>query len=117
VKISLIILLFSISFTAQAGDRLEGISGSIGNSSSTFGWFGGDDEEDKEGSVQEGEEAVQLEGDATSSGSGIGSDSESTQLAGDGCTKEKVYTLDVENADKYDRLEDFPFTYECVIRR
>ena len=35
----------------------------------------------------------------------------------DSCVKEKVYSLDVDNAAQYERLEDFPFTYECVIRR
>ena len=33
------------------------------------------------------------------------------------CVKEKVYSLDVDNAEQYERLEDFPFTYECVIGR
>jgi hypothetical protein len=33
------------------------------------------------------------------------------------CVKEKVYSLDVDNASQYKRLEDFPFTYECVTRR
>jgi hypothetical protein len=33
------------------------------------------------------------------------------------CVKEKVYSLDVDNASQYEHLEDFPFTYECVIRR
>lgn len=39
------------------------------------------------------------------------------QAASKGCVKEKVYTLDVDNAAQYKRLEDFPFTYECVIQR
>jgi hypothetical protein len=39
------------------------------------------------------------------------------QAANDNCVKEKVYTLDVANASRYERLEDFPFTYECVIQR
>ncbi|HDY84491.1 hypothetical protein LCGC14_0524130 [marine sediment metagenome] len=33
------------------------------------------------------------------------------------CMKEKVYSLNVENAAQYERLEDFPFTYECVTPR
>jgi len=110
MRVSFIIVLFSLSFIVQAGDRLEGISGSMNNGGSLFGWFGGDDET-KEDTAQKGEEAFQLKSDATSS------DVESTQLAGDGCAKEKVYTLDVENADQYERIEDFPFTYECVQRR
>lgn len=40
-----------------------------------------------------------------------------TQSSGEDCVKEKVYSLDVDNAAQYERLEDFPFTYECVIRR
>ena len=39
------------------------------------------------------------------------------ETSSDNCVKEKVYTLDVDNAAQYERLEDFPFTYECVIRR
>jgi hypothetical protein len=39
------------------------------------------------------------------------------QATTDNCVKEKVYSLDVDNAAQYKRLEDFPFTYECVIRR
>jgi hypothetical protein len=39
------------------------------------------------------------------------------QAPSDNCVKEKVYSLDVDNAAQYKRLEDFPFTYECVIRR
>lgn len=39
------------------------------------------------------------------------------QAKNDNCAKEKVYSLDVANASQYQRLEDFPFTYECVIRR
>jgi hypothetical protein len=41
----------------------------------------------------------------------------SVQAKSDNCVKEKVYSLDVANASQYERLEDFPFTYECVIRR
>ena len=33
------------------------------------------------------------------------------------CLKTKVYSLDVENPEQYKRLEDYPFTYECVTRR
>jgi len=109
MRVSFIIVLFSLSFVVQAGDRLEGISGSMNNSGSLFGWFG--DNEAEEDTAQESEEELQLKNDATSS------DAESIQLAGDGCVKEKVYTLDVENADQYERIEDFPFTYECVQRR
>jgi len=97
----------------QAGERLEGISGSMGNSSSSiFGWFGGDEDSDVE------EEKVQDKvGTAQPKDNKVLADSDTTQLAGNGCVKEKVYTLDVENADEYERIEDFPFTYECVNRR
>ena|GEM_PF-1927068 len=40
-----------------------------------------------------------------------------TPAASKDCVKEKVYTLDVDNAAQYERLEDFPYTYECVIQR
>jgi len=39
------------------------------------------------------------------------------QATANNCVKEKVYSLDVDNAAQYERLEDFPFTYECVIQR
>jgi hypothetical protein len=39
------------------------------------------------------------------------------QPTDEGCVKEKVYSLIVDNGAQYERLEDFPFTYECVIRR
>ncbi len=39
------------------------------------------------------------------------------QAAIEDCIQEKVYSLDVNNTAQYERLEDFPFTYECVIRR
>lgn len=44
-------------------------------------------------------------------------DAIATPSASEACVEEKVYSLDVDNAAQYDRLEDFPFTYECVIRR
>lgn len=40
-----------------------------------------------------------------------------SQPTNDTCVKEKVYSLDVEDASQYKHLEDFPFTYECVISR
>ena len=97
-----LLLLGFFSFTyVQAGSRLEGISDSMGESS--FKWFSKDEEKVEE--VEEIEVAPE-------------------QLANDepyqivdkeaGCIKEKVYTLDVDNADQYERLEDFPYTYECV---
>jgi len=94
----------------QAGDRLEGISGSMNNGGSLFGWFGGDDEAE-EAEAKESESGAKLKNDALSSAE------EFTQNVEDGCVKEKLYTLDVENADQYERIEDFPFTYECVQRR
>lgn len=42
---------------------------------------------------------------------------QTSQAADKDCVKEKVYSLDVDNAAQYERLEDFPFTYECVIQR
>lgn len=39
------------------------------------------------------------------------------QATDEDCLREKVYSLNVEHAAQYKRLEDFPFTYECVIQR
>ncbi len=33
------------------------------------------------------------------------------------CAKEKLYTLNVENLEQYESLEDFPYTYACVTQR
>jgi len=106
VKAVFIILMLSITFLVQAGERLEGISGSM-NNNTFLGWFGDKDEETE----QENPAAIRMEG------TDLLASENRTQLAGDTCAKEKVYTLDVENADQYERLEDFPFTYECVRQR
>lgn len=100
MKAVFIILMMGITFVAQAGERLEGISGSM-NDNSFLGWLGDKAEETEE-------EKPKIEDTDL-----LSSDNE-TQLASDDCVKEKVYTLDVENADQYERIEDFPFTYECV---
>ena len=104
----LILLLLSFSFSIQAGSRLEGISGSMGESS--FKWFSNEEDTVKE------EEEADVEEQAPSE---ILSNNDPYQLVDEeaGCVKEKVYTLDVDNAEQYERLEDFPFTYECVITR
>lgn len=39
------------------------------------------------------------------------------QATGNDCIKEKVSSLDVKNVAQYERLIDFPFTYECVVAR
>ncbi len=101
----ILLLLSFLSFTSvQAGSRLEGISSSMGESS--FKWFSKDEKIVEEEAVEEIEEAPeQLSND------------EPYQIVDkeEGCIKEKVYTLDVDNVDQYERLEDFPYTYECVM--
>jgi len=103
VRSFVILLMLSFSFIVQAESRLEGISSSVGESS--FKWFS-KDEEPVEEEAEEVQEPVKQE-----------SNQQPYQIVDKeaGCVKERVYTLDVENPDQYERLEDFPYTYECVI--
>lgn len=205
MKISFLILLFSISTSIQAGDRLEGISGAMGNSSGLFSKLFGNDTKNEDSDVdtsnkrqraeitvetkreaerdaaqiKEGERHDNIQDDSANFlpeqenktvvnipeidiFSDINAEFEDTmnklevaepahkrptqlfvddsgtlqtinkaspvpvhasneiaaiQVTGQDCVKEKVYSLDVENTAQYERLEDFPFTYECVIQR
>tara|TARA_R110002153_G_scaffold107109_4_gene246964 strand:+ start:128747 stop:129334 length:588 start_codon:yes stop_codon:yes gene_type:complete len=193
VKISFLILVLSISINTHAGDRIDGISGSMGKSLlNPFSRLFSKEPKDKDivaTDKQQSEDILeetklQAEDDSASlpseqekistdaalpeidlisdinaefeetfkklaaagakptvksvrkkptqlfikDNSTIKATSESSSLhasnkisnvetSSDNCVKEKVYTLDVDNAAQYERLEDFPFTYECVIRR
>lgn len=102
VKLFCFILLLGLSFSTYSAGRLEGISGSVGDSK-LLEWFFNDDEVSDE------------EADSDETVEQLSSDSPYQVVDEEtGCIKQKVYTLDVENPEQYDRLEDFPFTYECV---
>lgn len=204
MKISFLILLLSISINTLAGERLEGISGSMGKSTGLFSKIFGEgtentdiddnsigqrqrDEITVESKRQAEQDASQLKEGERHSGikdnsakfapeqekksadvfpeidliAAVNTEFEDTinkleaaerkvitkptqlfpdnshslqtankanpiQTANDvatiqptnqDCVQEKVYSLDVENAAQYKRLEDFPFTYECVTQR
>ncbi len=194
MKISFLIVLLCICFNTQAGDRLQGIAGSMGKSNTLFSKLFGDDVENEDvdtpikrqreeitletkleteqdaAQIKNGERHADTTDDSASFSpveekklidttpeidiiSDINAQFETTinklqatkaepkiktehkrptqlfinkntsihtaniQGTGDECVREKVYSLDVENAAQYERLEDFPFTYECVIQR
>ena len=192
VKISFLILVLSISINTHAGDRIDGISGSMGKSllnpfSRLFNKESKDKDivatdkqqsedileetklqaEDNSASLSSEQEKISTDAlpeidlisdinaefedtfnrlaaagakptvksvrkkptqlfikdnstiKATSESSSLHASNKisNVETSSDNCVKEKVYTLDVDNAAQYERLEDFPFTYECVIRR
>jgi ElaB/YqjD/DUF883 family membrane-anchored ribosome-binding protein len=178
VKLSFLILLLSISINTQAGDRLDGISGSMGKSTNllsklldkntanedvsasdtkqpietTLGTKLSADSQQKSADTSTEINHITAELDDTIDTLGsidakpeitsvqkkptqlLNKDNETLQTtsnkdslkavneiatpsASKECVKEKVYSLDVDNAAQYERLEDFPYTYECVIQR
>lgn len=185
MKISFLILLFSISLTAHANERLKGISDSMGESTLFKSMFDGPETQDRQREEITEEIKLQAESDVSQLKEGerhpgikddshsfapkkdkeyedtvtdidiisdinaefedlfkklesahrkpkqIFSDKKGTNqatintdpiqkvnqlnsLSDKACVKERVYTLNVENAAQYERLEDFPFTYECI---
>lgn len=109
MKIIFLFLLLTMSLTMQAGERLKGISESMNDSFFSFNWFS-DDEEEKD--VQQPKKIQKMEKTVT----GQHDTKTTTNKMPDqsACIKQKVYSLNVKNPEQYKRLEDYPYTYECV---
>ncbi len=102
--------LLSLSFMTQAGERLEGISGSMKKGLDLFSfWFS--DDEDKQEPVEPASASPEIEQQERLAAQAR------PELNDESCKREKVYILDVEHPEQYKRLEDYPFTYECVSAR
>lgn len=100
--------LLSLSFMTQAGERLEGISGSMKKGLNPFSfWFS--DDEDKEEPVEPASPEIEQQERLAAQAK--------PEDTNESCKREKVYILDVEHPEQYKRLEDYPFTYECVSER
>lgn len=114
MRIFFLALCLSFSTAAQAGDRLEGISGSLNEAGSLFfGWFSDDKKQEEKMLEQE-----KLELEAKQQAVKLANDLPNEYYDEDvGCLKQKSYILDVENPQQYKRIEDYPFTYECVAPR
>lgn len=146
MKNSVLILLLSISLSVHAAGRLEKISDSMGKSSFSK-LLGEDDTDleandnaqletdqvlSEPKKVHKRPKQLFLDNPATARSQSESIDTQtstkldslhatngtsSNQTQNRVCEKEKVYSLDVDNPEQYKRLEDFPFTYECVMHR
>ena len=118
MRIIFLTLLLSFFVTAHSGERLEGISGSMKESTNPFsGWFS---EEKKEQQKTLDEDEINLELDLGVKEEGVAVAKEMPNSYYDekaGCLMQKAYILDVEDPDLYERIEDYPFKYECVTAR
>jgi hypothetical protein len=112
MRIIVYIVLFCFVIPAFATERIKGISESVKENAPMSGWFkgGASQEAEKE---QEPEKEIITE--PTAKEATTSPDSYWDEKSG--CVMQKAYTLDVENPEQYERLEDYPFTYECSIRR
>ncbi len=102
--------LLALSITSYAGERLKTISGSMKESSSS--WFSRDDESDKELEEKVAEPIPEQEPQKLVNAAPTSYYDEEA-----GCLMTKAYILDVENPEQYERIEDYPYTYECAMRR
>lgn len=118
MRIILLTLLLSFFITSHSGERLEGISDSMKESTNPFsGWFS---EEKKEQQKALEEDEINLELDLGVKAEGVAAAKEMPNSYYDekaGCLMQKAYILDVEDPDLYESIEDYPFKYECVTAR
>jgi len=114
MKVHILAILLLLPIASYSGERLKGISGSMKESTNPFSnWFSDEDEAVKDKKKQDTEKPAPLKEAPTAS------DNSPSEYYDEeaGCLMQKAYILDVENPEQYKRIEDYPYTYECAVRR
>jgi len=100
-------------------DRLEEISGAMKEKKARpfSTWFSGEGEEEQKKEVELKKKEAQKKQEQAKKAKKTAPKKKAVTSGPVGCVQSKVYITDVENPEQYERLEDYPFTYECVTAR